>query len=112
MVKYDPEVIVEMAETLNREAIEVQVVQTLLFLCVGLAVGLVGSFILSLLPVTSVWREWFPPGSLLLGSSLVFSGIGFLRALEEARDLRFRSHLALCQVEIERHLSKIARRPR
>lgn len=111
VTKCDPELLVGMAENLTWQAKEVQVLQTLFSLGVGLAVGLLISLVYSLVPPTYFLKGLFPPGSLVVGSTLVFGVIGFLRAREEARELRFRAHQSLCQLEMGKHLSKIARRP-
>ena len=111
-MRYQPEVIIEMAEKLSWQAKEAQIVQTLFSLGFGLVLGLLASFLYSLVPPTYFLSEVFPPGSLVAGSTVIFGFFGFLRAREEAHELRFRAHQALCQLEIEKHLEKISRRPR
>lgn len=112
MISYEPDVIVERAEALLRQAIEVQIVTTLSYVVFGFVVGLAISLLLSLVPSSSVWRGLLSPAIIIVGTCVTFGLIGLVRAIEEARDLRFRAHLALLQVEVEQHLSKIARRGR
>lgn len=110
MLEYDPEVIREKARDLIRQGVEIQIVGTINHIAGGLILGLIAGLLVALLPVSSAWREILSPGFVVLASTLVLGGIGYLRGVEEARDLRFRAHVALCQLEIERHLSELVSR--
>jgi hypothetical protein len=61
--------------------------------------------------VSSFWHDVLTPGLVMATPTLIVGGIGFLRAVEESHELRFRAHMLLCQVEIERHLSELVARP-
>ena len=106
-MQYDPNVIVSSAEDLIRQRVEVKIVRTVNHLAIGFVIGIISAFLLELLPVSSFWHEVFTPGLVILAATLVVGGIGFLRAVEESNELRFRAHMLLCQVEIERHLSQL-----
>lgn len=110
MLRYDPEVIEEMARSLNRQAVEVQFVRPALYLAVGLLLGLIVALLRSVVGSPPGWLEVLSPRLLLTVPPAVLGAIGYLRGREEARELRFRAHTALCQVEIEKHLERIARR--
>lgn len=106
-MQYDPSVIIGSAQGLIRQGLEVKVVRTVNHLAIGFVIGIGGAMLLQLLPVSSTWREVLTPGLVITGATLILGGIGFLRAVEEAKYLRFRAHMLLCQVEIERHLSEL-----
>ncbi len=109
MLQYDADVIEAQAESLNRQAVEVQFVRPVLFGSAGFLLGLLAALLLALLGARTGWHEALSPALLLWGAPSLFGLIGFLRGREEARELRFRAHVALCQVEIERHLRRITR---
>jgi hypothetical protein len=106
-MQYDPLVIVGNAEELMRQRLEVKIVRTVNHFAMGFVIGVVSAFILALVPVGSFWQETLTPNLVIVTPMLIFAVIGFLRAVEEAKELRFRAHMLLCQVEIERHLSEL-----
>lgn len=110
MLRYDPDVIEEQAATLRRQAIEVQFVRPTLFLAGSFVLGLFAALLLALLGPSVGWHQALSPQLLLSVPTVVFGLLGFLRGRQEARELRIRAHMALCQVEVEKHLRRIARK--
>lgn len=111
MLQYDPTVMTAAAEERIRQGVEVRIVRTVNHIAIGFILGLIVAFGLELLPADSFWLEILTPGLVITGTSLILGGVGFLRAVEEAKELRFNAHMLLCQVEIERHLSQLAEGP-
>ena len=110
-MQYDSEVIVANAEELMRQRWELKIVRTVNHLAMGFVLGVLSAFVLASIPLDSFWHDVLTPGLVIAASTLILGGIGFLRAVEEAKELRFHAHMLLCQVEIERHLSVLVDRP-